>query len=295
MGQGGLFTTHLFPDFTFWYRNWCFLDIIKRMSNRWVRILTVLIPLAVAVLLFLWLAETPAGLLGKMDAIGYAVCHRIDARSFHLGDRQLPLCARCSGMYLGALIGLFYQLPLAPRAGLPTRKVSLVLLVFLVAFGVDGINSYIQLIPNAPALYEPVNPLRLLTGSMLGVGLMAVLLPTFRQVIWVEPDPAPVLHSWRQIGGLIGLAALVDLIVLWENPLLIYPLAILSSLTVPLILSMVYTILLTMLVKRENQARRWADLWLILVAAGGMALLQIALVDWIRLALTGSWNGFLVG
>jgi len=287
-----LFTPHLFPDFTFWYRNWCFLDIIKRMSNRWVRILTVLIPLAVAVLLFLWLAETPAGLLGKMDAIGYAVCHRIDARSFHLGDRQLPLCARCSGMYLGALIGLFFQLPLSPKAGLPTKKVSLVLLVFLVAFGVDGVNSYLQLIPNAPSLYNPANPLRLLTGTMLGVGLMAVLLPTFRQVIWAEPDPAPVLHSWRQIGALVGLAVLVDLIVLWENPLLLYPLAILSSLTVPLILSMVYAILLTMLVKRENQARHWTDLWLILVAAAGMALLQIALVDWIRYALTGTWGGF---
>ena len=271
------------------------MDIIKRMSNRRVRILTVLIPLVAAVLLFLWLAETPAGLLGKMDAIGYAVCHRIDARSFHLGDRQLPLCARCSGMYLGALIGLFFQLPLAPRAGLPTKKINLVLLVFLVAFGVDGVNSYLQLIPNAPSLYNPANPLRLLTGSILGIGLMAVLLPTFRQVVWVEPDPAPVLHSWKQLAALVGLALLVDALVLWENPLLLYPLAILSALAVPLILSMVYTILLTMLVKRENHARRWADLWLILVAAVGMALLQIALVDWIRLALTSTWGGFFTG
>ena len=104
-----------------------------------------------------------------------------------------------------------------------------------------------------------------------------------------------MLHSWKQIGALVGLALLVDLIVLWENPLLIYPLAILSSLSVPLILTMVYTILLTMLVKRENQARRWADLRLILVAAAGMALLQVALVDWIRYALTGTWGGFFVG
>jgi hypothetical protein len=49
----------------------------------------------IAVLLAgLW--ATPPGLLGKADAIGYAVCHRIDLRSFHLGDRQLPLCARCT-------------------------------------------------------------------------------------------------------------------------------------------------------------------------------------------------------
>ena len=68
-----------------------------------------------AVVVVLWLIYTPEGLLGKADAIGYAVCHRIDLRSFHLGDRQLPLCVRCSGMYLGALLGLAYQAWLAPR------------------------------------------------------------------------------------------------------------------------------------------------------------------------------------
>lgn len=265
------------------------------MSTRWKRLLILLVPVAAAVLLFTWLTLTPAGLLGKMDAIGYAVCHRIDARSFHLGERQIPLCARCSGMYLGALLALFFQLPLAPRSGLPTRKVALVLLLFLVAFGVDGINSYLQIIPNAPRLYEASNPLRLLTGSMLGVGLMAVLLPTFRQVVWAEPDPAPVLHSWKQVAGLISLALLIDLLVLWENPLLLYPLAILSTLTVPLILGMVYTILLISLLKRENTFRHWRDLWWILIAGGGMALLQLALVDWLRYALTGTWGGFFSG
>ena len=36
-----------------------------------------------AVLVFTgWLMNTPPGLLGKLDAIAYAVCHRIAARSF---------------------------------------------------------------------------------------------------------------------------------------------------------------------------------------------------------------------
>ena len=65
--------------------------------------------LAVGLLLVGWLFNTPGGLLGKADAVGYAVCHRIDLRSFYIGDRQLPLCARCTGMYLGAMLGLVYQ------------------------------------------------------------------------------------------------------------------------------------------------------------------------------------------
>ena len=68
------------------------------------RILPVLL-LAVATT---WVYFTPEGILGKAGAVGYAVCHRIDLRSFHLGLRQLPLCARCTGMYLGALLGLTY-------------------------------------------------------------------------------------------------------------------------------------------------------------------------------------------
>ena len=45
-----------------------------------------------------WLLGTPPGILGKADAIGYAICHRILTRSFHVHDRALPLCARCTGI-----------------------------------------------------------------------------------------------------------------------------------------------------------------------------------------------------
>ena len=66
-----------------------------------------LVVTAVFLLTLGWLLNTPAGLLGKADAVGYAVCHRIDLRSFNLGERQMPLCARCTGMYLGAVLGLY--------------------------------------------------------------------------------------------------------------------------------------------------------------------------------------------
>ena len=55
------------------------------------------------ILLVLWLINTPPGLLGKSDAVGYAVCHRIPSHSFYFGDRPFSLCARCTGQYLGFL------------------------------------------------------------------------------------------------------------------------------------------------------------------------------------------------
>jgi len=36
--------------------------------------------------------------------VGSAVCHQLDARSFHIWAHQMPVCARCTGVYLGAAI-----------------------------------------------------------------------------------------------------------------------------------------------------------------------------------------------
>jgi uncharacterized membrane protein len=34
--------------------------------------------------------------------IGHIVCHQIPERSFHLAATALPVCARCTGIYMGA-------------------------------------------------------------------------------------------------------------------------------------------------------------------------------------------------
>jgi uncharacterized membrane protein len=41
-----------------------------------------------------------------MFAIGSAVCHQIPERSFFWGIHQLPVCARCTGLYVSAVVGL---------------------------------------------------------------------------------------------------------------------------------------------------------------------------------------------
>jgi uncharacterized membrane protein len=33
------------------------------------------------------------------------ICHQIPERSFYIAGHQLPVCARCTGIYLGALVG----------------------------------------------------------------------------------------------------------------------------------------------------------------------------------------------
>ena len=253
----------------------------------------ILIIITAGLVLLGWLLSTPPGLLGKADAIGYAVCHRIDGRSFHLGDRQLPLCARCSGMFLGALLGLGYQEVCRRRAiGTPPWKILIPLGVMVLVWLVDGFNSYLRLFLPEPLLYEPQNWLRLLTGTGMGLALSAALYPAFNQTVWGRVDKRPALDSLPSLGLLVLLALLLDLVVLSENPLLLYPLAILSALGVLVILSMTYALVWLMLFHGENRAQIPSHLIFPLLGGFVLAILQIAAFDAIRFAFTGTWSGF---
>ncbi|GAB4536358.1 MAG: hypothetical protein Fur0018_26950 [Anaerolineales bacterium] len=255
-----------------------------------------LVLLAGSLLLFLWLQTTPPGLLGKADAVGYAVCHRIDVRSFHLGGRAIPLCARCTGMYAGAMLGLLFQAMYAPRhAGMPSKKLWPPLAALSLAFAVDGTNSYLHFFPGAPGLYQPNNTLRLLTGTGVGLVMAAFVYPAFQQSLWKTQRPDPVLKGYRTLGTLLLLAMFLDLLILSENPLILYPLALLSAAGVLVLLSMVYGMLWVMLWRIENRVERAAQLLPPLLVGLVFALLQIAVLDFLRYRLTGTWDGFHLG
>lgn len=260
------------------------------------RFITAVVLLPVVLLLFVWLINTPAGLLGKADAIGYAVCHRIDLRSFHIGERQLPLCARCSGMYLGAMLCLVLQSILAPRRmGSPPKSVILILGFFVIAFAVDGINSFLSIFPGAPQLYTPNNLLRLLTGTGMGLVIAAALYPAFNASVWRYADERSAIDGLKRMGLIISFAIVLDLVVLSENPLILYPLAIISAAGVLVILTLVYAMLWLVVLKRENRYNGFKELLIPLIGGFGLALIQIGFLDWLRFLITGTWDGFHIG
>lgn len=246
----------------------------------------------VIILVISWLQYAPAGLLGKMDAIGYAVCHRIEARSFLIGERTMPLCARCSGMHLATFLGLGFQALYGKRIKMPPPKILVVLALFAVAFVLDGLNSYLHFFPGAFWLYEPQNWLRLLTGTGLGLGIAAVLYPIINQIFWKDWVNSAAIDSWKTFFTLVGLAALLDLAILSENPLVLYPLALLSGIAILVTLSLCYGMLVVMVSKRENSYNRLKDAWLPLTAGFAIALTQTFVFDIARFWLTGTWGGF---
>lgn len=87
--------------------------------------------IAFAWLAVVWAAAVPAAALAASRTpsghapIGYAfallvyevggvICHQRPERSFHLFGAQLPVCARCAGIYLGAAVA-------AMLASIPSR------------------------------------------------------------------------------------------------------------------------------------------------------------------------------
>ncbi len=256
-----------------------------------------------AVLVFIgWFVSTPPGFFGKADAIGYAVCHRISERSFHIGSFQLPLCARCSGMYLGAVTGLVFQSIIGwKRSKTPHWSIIACLVLFLAAFGIDGANSYLYLLkqihpgilPQIPNIYIPNNTLRLLTGSGMGLAIAAMLFPAFNMSIWSDQeDTHSSLPGWKAFGRLVVIQIVLDLLVLTDSAIILYPLAVISVLGVWILLTMVYTIVWVMITRQDNTFTKIQQLWLPLLAGLTITIIQTAAIDMLRFWLTGTWAGF---
>jgi len=272
-------------------------------QSRSANLTRLFVPIAAILVFAVWFSLTPPGLLGKVDAVGYAICHRIAERSFHAGERQLPLCARCTGEFFTAGIALLFFAIVSPRkSGMPGWKLGAPLLLFLIAFGVDGSNSYLYLLKQTsggaladlPNLYIPNNTLRLLTGSGMGIALASILYPAFNQSTWKDPDPGRAL-DWKKLVSLIGIVLLLDLAILTENSVILYAVAILSVLGVLALLIMVFSMVWLLMMHQENEFTSLKEMWLPCVAGITLAFLMIAAIDLLRYQLTGTWGGFPLG
>ena len=157
----------------------------EKKKRNWLNIVLVI---ATLLAFTFWLALTPPGIEGKMRAAGYSVCHQIESHSISIGGKILPLCARCTGTFMGLLITIVYLSRNGKRGGFPLRLKSFILILFFAAFAVDGINSTLSLLPGRPTLYTPNNELRLATGLLFGISMGNLIIPLWNQTLWQSSD-----------------------------------------------------------------------------------------------------------
>ena len=156
---------------------------------------------AVYVLALAALAFLPgATLLQRLTVLDSGVCTELVDHTYFPAGQQLPLCARCTGMYLGfaATTLLMWGAGRLRASGFPGRRVALLLGLAIVVMGVDGFNSLFNEL-HLPHLYQPQNTLRLATGLGTGVAMARHWQPR-RPLCQLAPDLS-CLHGRRHPRG----------------------------------------------------------------------------------------------
>jgi uncharacterized membrane protein len=101
------------------------------------------------------------------------ICHQFDERSLHLGEHKLTVCARCSGIYFGFLIGVLI-IPLLKNIKIRNVKYALcfIMLPMLIDVALDFVGIH-----NSNTLTRTV------TGLMFGIPSAVLIYPSFEQGI----------------------------------------------------------------------------------------------------------------
>jgi len=94
--------------------------------------------------------------------LGGMFCTEISDHSYYLNGNQMPFCARCTGIFIGLVVGMLIAVILNPKV-----KIFLIGLA-MVPILIDG---GLQLITT----YQSTNPLRVATGLLAGIAVSLYL------------------------------------------------------------------------------------------------------------------------
>lgn len=249
-------------------------------------------------LLAFWTISDPLRLEGSLsltagDYAGAAFCHRITSRSFTIAGRPMPLCARCSGMYLGFMVYFLLAL-LSGRerwTAFPPLPILGVLFMFVAIMGFDGLNSYSHFFTSTPRLYTPNNFLRLYTGLGTGLAMGAFMVPTVGQVLWKRQIWKPAIGNWWEFAQLLVLTGLVSMLLISNIHIFTHTLALVSVAGVLFILAGINTILLLAATRQDGKIETMWQAMLPLSIGFIFAVAEAGVLVYLRVTYIGTITG----
>jgi uncharacterized membrane protein len=240
----------------------------------------------IAAIAFAIFVIAPGDVASKTHVALHGLCAQRPSHSLQIGGSTLPMDARMTGIYVGAMATLIWLIA-ARRlrsARVPSRPVLAVMAVCVLALGVDGFNGLlVDLQSQTP--YEPSNLLRLATGVLGGASLGVALGHLFASSIWARVDRRQaVVTRPAELGVPIGASAAISALAHMNLPLLYAPFAVgllLAAIGVFWVLAITVLALVT---DRGWSCRTWGDLaplalvsFIAAIAAiGALALLRFA-------------------
>jgi uncharacterized membrane protein len=104
-----------------------------------------------------------------MYAAGSFICHQMPARSYHLWAAQMPVCARCTGLYAGAALGVVLCVASGFRSTIATWHARLLL-------AGAALPTAVTLAYEWTTGVAPSNTIRALAGAPLGAAIAITIL-----------------------------------------------------------------------------------------------------------------------
>ena len=125
----------------------------------------------------------PAG--AGLYLVGSLICHQLPERSFHLDGYQLPVCARCLGIYAGAAVVAcvgcvrWCRAPLARWGAARLRRMAIA----------SALPTVVTVAAEWTGVWAASNVTRAIAGVSLGAGAALVVVGAVATLHYVECRP----------------------------------------------------------------------------------------------------------
>lgn len=106
-------------------------------------------------------------------AVGSVVCHQLPERSFFVDGNQLPVCARCTGLYLSGVAGLLGWWATKLLRGWRPQAIASRLAIGLLA--IAAAPTMVSYLTGVLGVWDGSNVTRALLAAPLGAAAGAVV------------------------------------------------------------------------------------------------------------------------
>jgi uncharacterized membrane protein len=241
---------------------------------------------SIAAIAFAIFAIAPGDVALKTHLALHGLCAQRPSHSLQIGGSTLPMDARMTGIYVGAMATLIWLIA-ARRlrsARVPSRPVLAVMAVCVLALAVDGFNGLLVDL-RFQSLYEPSNLLRLATGVLAGTSLGVALGHLFASSVWARVDRGQaVVTRPAELVVPIGASAAISTLALLNHPLLYAPFAVGLLVAAIGVFWVLAITVLAVMIDRGWSCRAWSDLAPLALASFIAAIATISALASVRIA-----------